>query len=341
MGKLKIGLVGFNTATGIGSNCKRMFKNLPIDRWLIPEHKTMAYGDEDTLPSHGIYRLSGDDWETANAFLDGLNIVISYERTWPLSLFVKAKQKGIKTILLCNAEWVNPHEAAFIMADQIIIRTKHGLNHLIGLGMGHKTTFIPCPVDINELPFKQRNIAKKAVFVNGLGGVNGRKGLISIIMALNIKPLPIDIYSINDISHLFKQFDNPIYPKTKTIAEFYQNCDIAIQPSLYEGTGLSILEALASGVPCITTDYGPMNEYIYGAYGDEAKKFLLENPLFYSVRSHNLQWQAARSNPAEIVNKLTALIDTDISKYSLRAREYIEDIHGKTAWKKLLDTITS
>jgi glycosyltransferase involved in cell wall biosynthesis len=38
--------------------------------------------------------------------------------------------------------------------------------------------------------------------------------------------------------------------------------DVAIQPSKMEGIGFMILEAVCAGLPVITTDYPPMNEYV-------------------------------------------------------------------------------
>lgn len=334
---MKIGLVGFNTPTGIGTNCRRMFANLPIKRWLVPQHKLMGYGA--SLSTSGIYKMVGDNWKIVNEFLNGLDVVVSYEKTWPDSLFVKAKQMGIRTVLMCNAEWTSPQDSAFSMADQLIIRTKHGLNHLNSMGLGNKTALVPCPVDINEIIFKQKTIAKRAIFTNGLGGVNGRKGLHVIIEALKISSLPLDVYSISNVSLQLKPFGINPYPQTKTVSELYEHCDIAIQPSLYEGTGLTILDAMAAGLPCITTDSGPMNEYIHAAYGSDADKFLLKSPSFYTVKSGDSDWIAAKSDPKEVVNKVLNLIDTDISQYSLQARKYVEDFHGDTAWSKLLATI--
>ena len=45
-------------------------------------------------------------------------------------------------------------------------------------------------------------------------------------------------------------------------ADLYRNVDVAIQPSKMEGIGFMILEAVCAGLPVITTDYPPMNEYV-------------------------------------------------------------------------------
>ena len=58
----------------------------------------------------------------------------------------------------------------------------------------------------------------------------------------------------------------------KEVVEEYDNCDVVLFPSLFEGFGMPIMEAQASGKPVITTDAEPMN----WVAGDGAA--LLSNP---------------------------------------------------------------
>ncbi|HEY0256757.1 MAG TPA: glycosyltransferase, partial [Candidatus Methylacidiphilales bacterium] len=48
----------------------------------------------------------------------------------------------------------------------------------------------------------------------------------------------------------------------KSHADLYREGDVAIQPSKMEGIGFMILEAMGAGLPVISTDYPPMNEYV-------------------------------------------------------------------------------
>ncbi len=51
----------------------------------------------------------------------------------------------------------------------------------------------------------------------------------------------------------------------KRLASMYRNAECFAYPSLYEGFGLPILEAMASGCPVITSDFGAMKEISGGA----------------------------------------------------------------------------
>jgi len=54
------------------------------------------------------------------------------------------------------------------------------------------------------------------------------------------------------------------YVEHKKLPNLYRNADIFILPSLYEGMSNTILEAMASGLPIITTDTGGTKELIKG-----------------------------------------------------------------------------
>ena len=46
------------------------------------------------------------------------------------------------------------------------------------------------------------------------------------------------------------------------LAQLYRSVDVVAYPSFYEGQGLIPLEAMASGVPIVTVDHGPLPEMV-------------------------------------------------------------------------------
>jgi glycosyltransferase involved in cell wall biosynthesis len=53
-----------------------------------------------------------------------------------------------------------------------------------------------------------------------------------------------------------------ILPWARDVASYYKSCDVYVQPSLYEGWGLAVIEALASGAPVVMTDVGCSGEVV-------------------------------------------------------------------------------
>lgn len=53
-----------------------------------------------------------------------------------------------------------------------------------------------------------------------------------------------------------------ILPWARDVVSYYKTCDVYVQPSLYEGWGLSVVEAMASGVPVVMSDVGCAGELL-------------------------------------------------------------------------------
>ena len=75
----------------------------------------------------------------------------------------------------------------------------------------------------------------------------------------------------------------------RTVAEFFQISDIYVSPSIVESFGLTTLEAMSAGLPCIVTDVAGTRDLVSPEYGilvepanseklADAIKSLIENP---------------------------------------------------------------
>jgi glycosyltransferase involved in cell wall biosynthesis len=106
-----------------------------------------------------------------------------------------------------------------------------------------------------------------------VGTVEERKNLLAIVKALDIKNISIplviigrkvDVYYQKVLSYITShKLSNIIFPGhvlTQELPVIYQNAECFIYPSLFEGFGIPLLEALVSGTPVITSKSGCFSE---------------------------------------------------------------------------------
>ncbi|MGM8363553.1 glycosyltransferase [Flavobacterium sp. ARAG 55.4] len=99
------------------------------------------------------------------------------------------------------------------------------------------------------------------------------------------------------------------------LQHFYQGATVMLFPSLYEGFGWPIVEAMAAGTPVITTDENPMKE-VAGNAG-----FYIPKKVFQAEEF--IQWKAIAARELEKVMQLTPEQNRlAIEKSILRSKEF-------------------
>lgn len=110
------------------------------------------------------------------------------------------------------------------------------------------------------------------------------------------------------------------------MVELYNNSDCLLLPSKSEGIGLPLLEAMACGIPCITTGYGALSDY-----ASEDAGIILENrglePVrdpFYGLNQKNDgEWGVVRFQ--DVTNAILDMIESNPGQreaYSKAARSH-------------------
>jgi len=343
----RIGLIGYCCPTGLGYENRRMWAGLAAS-WLVWPHELLGVEGIDELVAHDADRsldLSLVDTEACTSvcvdtFLDGVDVVVCAERPFPDDLFDRARARGVKTVLLVNPEWRLGE--SWSEADVVIARTSV-CHRVVQQVTGRRDVqLIPCPLDVEQLPFTHVLRADWGLYSHGWGGVHDRKGWPTIRALLNVAPTaPIAVRSQRELP----DSPVPIYPAVASPADLYRSdgdvsADIAIQPSRFEGVGLAILEAMACGLPVLTTDAAPMNEYVRAAYGDLAHYALLAVervelvPMWTPWPSHLVE----PATVAEAMAKLQAEPDV-VAELSMRGRTYVVAHHGQPAWDALQEAV--
>ena len=89
-----------------------------------------------------------------------------------------------------------------------------------------------------------------------------------------------------------------VLPWARNVVSYYKTSDVYVQPSLYEGWGLAVVEAMASGLPTVITDVGVAGELV------EDKETGLVVPV---------------GNEDALVDALSELLTNDILRKKLKA----------------------
>lgn len=144
----------------------------------------------------------------------------------------------------------------YLMADVVICPSNHSKQIMEKFGCQN---VVVVPHGCHTMQAKSY---PKTFTLGYLGQIGPDKGLIYLIEAwskLNYKDCALNIAGSQSINILplvryFKNGNYNIMGFVKNIEEFYNGISVYVQPSVTEGFGIEILEALATGRPVIASD---------------------------------------------------------------------------------------
>jgi glycosyltransferase involved in cell wall biosynthesis len=160
-----------------------------------------------------------------------------------------------------NSQLITQEESSFALADVIVVPSEFvscvlkKYYHV----PNDKIRIVPFGAPLVEL--KKTNKVKKIGFDFCFAGViNSRKGIPVLLEAWNDPAFQDD--RLHLCGRLFPEMDDMIkkihsgkiiLPGIVEIMDYFHQCDIYVFPSLLEGSSKSIYEAMAAGLPVITT----------------------------------------------------------------------------------------
>ena len=185
--------------------------------------------------------------------------------------------------------------------------------------------YIPWGTDVN-LFSPQRKKDDEFVFFHSVG-MSKRKGTKLLIEAFLdgslYKYSKLIIHSQISIEENFgyskdylNNFNVEVIEKTVKAPGLYYLGDVYVYPTNLDGLGLTLYEALASGLPVITTNDGPMNEVI------DQKNGCLIDVQKYMTRSDAYYWPLAIASKDSLIECMKIMLNCkNIDSMKLDARK--------------------
>ncbi len=253
-------------------------------------------------------------------------LIFNEQHYWQPILWAKAK--GIKTVAYIDyytQETVELYE----LYDAVICNTKR---HFSVFSEHKAPIFLPWGTDINLYNPSKSKRDGKLVFFHSCGMSPHRKGTDFLIKAaVKIKELPFKliIHSQADlVEHLpfLRQEINDLtcsgvletIEKTVTAPGLYTKGDVYVYPSRLEGIGLTVAEALASGLPCIVPDNEPMNEFL--------SPFCLVSKIDnFIARADGYYWPECHTNIDSLAKNMQGFISKsreEVNRIKSQVREH-------------------
>ena len=254
----------------------------------------------------------------------------------------RLKKMGIK--LINYPDWIMRGEIEKYRGiyDINLAHVKRNYNWLVDAGTD-QPTLIPWGVIINNFPFYERNVKDNIIFYLNIGTGTTRKGytlipevldkmkgnFINRFLTPKMYAYKFIVTAIEDSTNrINKSFIN--YFNSNPQCEFhyktannesgglYSMGDVYIYPTKKEGIGLTITEAMCTGMPVVTSNYPTMNEWL-----EDEKEGRLINPK--KIKKSSMPTDKVYIDTSHLAEILIDYIENPekVTEHSFNARETI------------------
>lgn len=322
----RIGLVARCDDSGLGIMSLDLFKNFIIEKTLVVtgsyENHYERYQEFEN--SEAIICEFGTPMiEEINYFLKDLDLVIAIETPYNWNVFSKAKERGIKTILIPMYEWTQPNDE--IPAKPDLFLCPSSLDYDL---MPNPKILLPTPINRKLIPFRERTEAKTFIFNNGHGGWGGRNSLNEFFQALPFIKSDIKFKVRTQVPFEDAINDSRVEMETGDIPyeKLWEEGDIALHLHKFDGLSLPLNEAMSSGMPIISINQKPQNTFL-------PKELLIEPEATTRIKIYR-DIDFSILSPfkiAEMIDKVANMSSDKIKELSQRSNELAE----KWSWDNL------
>ena len=284
------------------------------------------------LPLSAQYCYAGGTYIDRKDFEKWINknkieLLLFNEQQWFLPV-LWAKELGIKT-----AAYIDYYTEELIplydIYDCLICNTKR---HAFAFREHKNIIYIKWGTNVDL--YKPSTIEnEKVTFFHSAGMAPQRKGTDLVLKAFYLMPsrrnsklllhtqVPI-LKHYPLLSKMINEMKNEgtieIVEGTITAPGLYYKADVYVYPSRLDGIGLTLMEAISSGLACITSDNAPMNEFIEDDFG-----MLTPIDYFYS-RKDGYYWPMCVCNVKSLSSQMDTIVreKNRLTQMKQNARSY-------------------
>ncbi len=337
----RIGLVSYsNLTSGIGVFARELLDNLPIDSFLSVDNPK---GQERGWHPREYICGSHLGERTMLEYMDRFNpeVLLFIETPFNHYFYAYAGERGVRTANIVMHESFRDR-LLIDSCDLLICPSWNAWDK--AKGRGRVALFLP--ISLKRLPFREKS-GHVFILPVGYGWRNDRRQVKRVVEAfcrLEDPEARLVLFTqskwpegavVDDprITYHDKQLKEP--------ADLWSHGDIAILPMAYEGYGRMVLEAMASGLPTLTTDADPMNLFQHDP------DFLVKPSRRYLAPAHvkNTTYNEVSADALE--EKMRWLLTIDTPRYSRMARRQAKaqswegPIDYRTPWLEVLEELCS
>lgn len=334
-------------STGFGRMADDMISVLGVGYRLIADsfHMTSAppAGGSEIAISKSADRA---EIEAQLALIGSIEGVFFFERLdWNLTFFRMCRERGIRTVCVPMWEWFRVDRHVPWELVDLFVCPNHFAEEVVKRYGFRNVIKLPWCLDLSRL--RPRSITGPArVFVHnaGLVDIQDRKGTRDTIQAFKrVKRDDIQLIVRMQREAELPELDQRTTVRIGNLADpgaLYAEGDVAIQPSKMEGIGFMVLEPVICGMPVITLDYPPMNEWVRQS-AMLVKKKLFRRRAFPSawVRHAHLRLPSIR----DLARKIEWCSRHDLTAIARQNREWAEQTFDgqslRKAWVIALSTL--
>jgi glycosyltransferase involved in cell wall biosynthesis len=256
-------VVAYNDTSRLGRMAEDIKTVLGLRHLVIPsdlfETRTLNTQSETLL------RREACEDEVASA-IRGLQGVVVLDSVWNKHLLPIARRLGMRVACVPMWERFQGSDRDWTMVDMFICPSDFCLKTVRRYGWLN-SLHLPWTVDLARLPPRWVRGQARVFFHNG--GVMDpydRKSTRDTIAAFsrvrrhNLR-LIVRLQKPAELGRLDDRVEVRI-GNLEDVSELYREGEVAVQPSAIEGIGFMVLEPVCCGLPTITTDCPPINDYV-------------------------------------------------------------------------------